>query len=262
MKLEDVQHTFVGGIKTACITHKDSVKLYTKKIRQCFTSGIRDEKITPLVVFDTNGHALALTGSNKEFLHALKQADLIHADGQSIVTLSFLLCKDIIPERTATTDTIHEIPMLYKEDLRHFLLGGEKQVVERCANILASRYGNFKIAGTRDGFFSEAEEDEVIAQINAAEPDILWVGLGKPKEQLFIIKNKHKINVPVVITCGGCYNFISGDYTRAPQWMQEYGLEWLYRLLKDPKKLFWRYLSTNPLAMYYAIKYRNKQEWR
>jgi N-acetylglucosaminyldiphosphoundecaprenol N-acetyl-beta-D-mannosaminyltransferase len=91
-----------------------------------------------------------------------------------------------------------------------------------------------------------------------SQADILWVGLGKPKEQTFVIRNKLLIKVPVIITCGGCYNFVTGDYKRAPLLFQKLGLEWLHRAVTEPRKLLWRYLTTNPHAIYCAIKYRHR----
>lgn len=253
MKLEDIAHTHVGGIKTACITRAELVKLITTRVDDFRHDSIG---IAPLLIFDSNGHGISLANSNKAFMDALSAADVIHADGQSVVSMSKWVTGPNIPERSATTDTIHDIPKLASESLRHFLLGGNQQVVEKCANILADQYANFTIAGTQHGYFDKNECDDIIDIINSAAPDVLWVGLGKPLEQEWVVRNKHKLKVPVIISCGGCYNYVTGDYARAPQWMQNAGIEWLHRALTEPKKFLWRYITTNPHSIYCVLKHK------
>ena len=256
MKLENVTFSFVAGIKTACLSRKELVDVVCQYINDYKNSRNTNAKLTPLVIFDSNGHAISLAHTNHSFYQALKQADLVHADGQSVVAFSRWFSNFHVPERSATTDTIHDIPQFASAELRHYFLGGEQVVVERCAEIMSHTYANFHIAGTQHGFFYELEEGGIVDHINQSKADVLWVGLGKPKEQLFVIRNKDKLTVPVIITCGGCYNYITGDYSRAPQIWQQWGIEWLHRCLTEPKKFFWRYLTTNPHSIYCAIKYR------
>jgi len=105
-------------------------------------------------------------------------------------------------------------------------------------------------------YFSRDEEDEVIAEINAARPDILWVGLGVPLEQQFIERNIDRLTgVGVIKTSGGLFDFISGKNARAPAWMQAAGLEWLYRVWLEPRRLAMRYLTTNPQAIGALIRH-------
>ncbi|MBF7074877.1 WecB/TagA/CpsF family glycosyltransferase [Glaciecola sp. MH2013] len=211
---------------------------------------------SPFVIFDANGHAISLANSSTTFMHSLNQADLVHADGQSVVRFSQWIDGHEIPERTATTDTITDLPELSEHSLRHFLLGGSEETVSNCAQILNSTYHNFHIAGALHGYFDKSKSDEVIAHINASNADVLWVGFGKPIEQYWIMENKSKLRVPVIISCGGCFNYVTGDYKRAPLWMQNRGLEWAHRMLTEPKKLFWRYLTTNPHAVYCVLKHK------
>ena len=117
--------------------------------------------------------------------------------------------------------------------------------VESCALTLEKNYPGVQIVGYRNGYFSENEEAGVIAQINACDVDIVWVGLGKPKEQLFAQRAKSQLNCAWIATCGGCFNFVIGSYSRAPIWMQKAGLEWLHRMATGPRYLIGRYLYTN-----------------
>lgn len=249
----------VGGLQTACVTRKELVDICVDKIA---TYRLSDIPSKPYIIFDSNGHGISLANHELSFFQSLQKADLIHADGQSVVSMSSWVDGPNIPERSATTDTIHDIPLIFDKQIKHFLLGGKKQVVEKCAQILSAQYKNFEMVGTHDGYFDKDTQSlDVIAQINNSQADILWVGLGKPQEQAWVIKYKEAIKVPVIISCGGCYNYVTGDYARAPMWMQNMGIEWLHRALTEPKKFLWRYITTNPHSIYCVLKhkYANKK---
>lgn len=212
------------------------------------------------LVFDVNGHALSLAKTDPSYRDAVSKADIIHADGGFLVTLSRILGLHVIPERSATTDMIHDFAEAFSgTDHGFYLLGGEERVNRRCSEILQATYPALKISGRRDGFFSSSDEQTVVDDINASGASILWVGLGKPKEQDFCVRWRDKLNVRWVITCGGCYNYITGDYSRAPLWMQRMNLEWLYRMATEPRKLFWRYLITSPHALWIALREHGPQ---
>lgn len=247
MKGNEIKTTNVAGIETACISRKGLVELIVKKVKEY------DNHSPPFVIFDSNGQAISLANSDSHFNELIKSADLVHADGQSVVWFSRMFTNNTIPERSATTDTIHDIPNVERSNLKHFLLGGTEEVVSECSKILKEKYLNFNIVGIANGYFSSEQERSIIDKINHTKPDILWVGLGKPKEQDFIIKWKSQLSVPVIISCGGCYNYVTGNYKRAPLILQNLGLEWLYRALSDPKTFLFRYLKTNPHAIFCAI---------
>jgi exopolysaccharide biosynthesis WecB/TagA/CpsF family protein len=256
MKLENVTFTNIGGLKTACVTRGELVDVMVQRVRD-YHDKSTNVYHQPLSIYSTNGHSISIANSDKAMMKLLNTADLLHADGQSVVKFSEWFSNNTIPERSATTDTIHDVPQHYAAPLRHFLLGGKPNTIEKCADILSSTYDNFIVAGHQHGYFNPDEQESVIQEINASRPDVLWVGLGKPKEQEFIDLMKTKLNVPVIISCGGCYNFVTGEYSRAPNWMQRLGLEWLHRAATEPKKLLWRYMTTNPHAVYCAFKHRN-----
>ena len=135
--------------------------------------------------------------------------------------------------------------------MTHFLLGSTEEVNAACEAQLLKAYPGIKIVGRHHGYFS-GSESEVIRQINAVSPDILWIGLSKPSEQIFAVRNRQKLNARWAITCGGCFNYITGHYRRAPRWMQDNHLEWLFRLVTTPK-LIGRYLTTSPHAIWLAL---------
>lgn len=250
--LSEITTVNIGGINTACLSRKDLALIIGKV-------AIDDSLSQPVLIFDSNGHGISEANLNPRFHELLKAADIVHADGQSVVKFSkhFYEKEFSIPEATPTTDTIHEIPEYNLENINHFLLGGKESVVKKASEILVEKHPRFILSGYQDGYFSEAEELDIVNKIDESGCQVLWVGLGKPKEQEFCVRNKQNFkNVKVIITCGGCYNYITGEYKRAPKWMQDSGFEWLHRMLTQPKHLFWRYLTTNPHAIYCMLKHR------
>lgn len=248
MSLKQFKVANVGGIETACIDRQQITDLIATTVTQYRNASL--EERSPYLIFDNNGHAISYANTKPEFKQQLAMADLIHADGQSVVSFSKWLKGHVIPERSATTDMVHDIAEMQDKPLRHFLLGGKDEVVTQAADLLDKKHPNFIVAGVHHGYFTEHEEEIICDLINKVKPDVLWVGLGKPQEQAFCIRNKSRLDVPVVITCGGCYNYITGDYPRAPLWMQNAGIEWVHRVATNPRQLFMRYLLTNPHAIY------------
>jgi N-acetylglucosaminyldiphosphoundecaprenol N-acetyl-beta-D-mannosaminyltransferase len=236
----------VGGIRTACLSRS---QLTTLMVGDCFAA--RGGRRRPKLVFASNGHAIALVAADAQFREYFQAANLIHADGQPVVLASKLLTRHPIPERSATTDFVHDAARAAGEHgLRFFLLGGSESINAQCAAILSEDYPGLHMAGRRNGYFPPDEEAAICEAINASGADVLWVGLGVPLEYEFCIRNRHRLNPGWIVTCGGCFNFVTGGYARAPRWMQASGLEWLYRLLREPRRLFRRYAVTNPLAMF------------
>ena len=136
---------------------------------------------------------------------------------------------------------------------RHFFYGGAPGVADRLAARLKARYPALVIAGTHTPPYrpADAEEDpEVIDAINAAAPDIVWVGLGTPKQDYWVARHRAQLRAPVLIAIGAAFDFHAGLLRQAPRWMRRNGLEWLFRLLQEPRRLAFRYLVYNPLFVF------------
>jgi len=235
-----------GDFRIDCLSRSDLVRL---ALEDCGRDG------RPRLVFDVNGHALSLAKTDAHYREAVQQADIVHADGGFLVTLSRRLGLPEIPERSATTDMIRDFASAFSGTEHGFyLLGGEERVNRQSTEILSKTYPGLRISGRRNGFFTQHEEASVVKAINDSGAAILWVGLGKPKEQDFCVRWKDKLNVKWIVTCGGCYNYITGDYGRAPAWMQRSNIEWIHRMATEPRKLFWRYAITSPHALWIAMR--------
>jgi len=239
----------IGGVKTACLSRKG---LSTLMLADCLEARARPR--APKLVFSVNGNSIARAAADPAFRRAYAEADLIHADGQPVVLASRLLTPTPIPERSATTDYFHDAAKTAAaHGLSFYLLGGTGQVNAAAAAEMQRLYPGLRIAGRRDGYFARADEEAVCADINSSGADIVWIGLGVPLEQDFAVRNRARLKAGWLVTCGGCFNFVTGDYARAPGWMQRVGLEWLFRVLKEPRRLFWRYALTNPRALYMIL---------
>lgn len=243
------ERVVVGGVRTACLSRQQMSRLM---VGDCLAA--RGGRRAPKLVFATNGHAVALAGTDPNFRSTFQEADIIHADGAPVVFASKVLTRSPIPERSATTDFLHDAArMAEAHGLAFFLLGATEEVNAACAATLHASYPNLKIAGRRHGYFRPSDEQAICEEINASGADVLWAGLGVPLEYEFCTRNRDRLKPGWIVTCGGCFNFAAGAYVRAPAWMQRTGLEWLHRLWREPRRLFWRYAVTNPLAIFLLL---------
>ena len=203
-------------------------------------------------------------GGNDELWGYLKDADLVTADGMPIVALSRLL-RQPLPERVTGADMVPAIlRRCAEEGLSVYVLGGDRDAVEeafeksgclgremsdgrreessRPASDVSSQKQPLRIVGIDPAFVKlDEEQPDIVARINAAKPDILFVALGNPKQELWMGRNKAKLDVGAMIGVGGTFNFLAGRVKRAPRWMQKSGLEWVYRIVQEPGRLWRRY---------------------
>jgi N-acetylglucosaminyldiphosphoundecaprenol N-acetyl-beta-D-mannosaminyltransferase len=244
------REVMVGGLKTACLSRDELMALM---VEQCLAKRMTPS-LPPKLVFAVNGHTLSLAATDEKFRDHNEAADIIHADGQPIVFASKILTETPVPERSATTDFFHDAAIAAREHgLRFYLLGATEDVNARCAEVMRELYPNLQIVGRRHGYFRREDEAAICEEINRADADVVWVGMGIPLEQGFCVRNKHRIDAGWVVTAGGCFNYVTGDYRRAPDWMQAAGLEWLHRIWREPRRLFWRYAITNPHALFLLL---------
>lgn len=235
----------IGGIPTDLCSEQSLTNLIVEKSIQDRTSG-RHARL----VFDINGHGLALAAFDSAYAKSLLSAEVVHADGQPIVWASRVACAESIPERTATTDLIHAVGRASEsKGLRVFFLGAKPEVIDRASKKFLHLYPTAQLAGHLDGYFAESDLDAIVEKINRSNTDVVFVGLGKPREQVLCSALRSRLEVSWLITAGGCFDFLAGDAPRAPAVMQKLSLEWLYRLSMDPRRLAWRYLWTNTVAL-------------
>ncbi len=240
----------IGGLPIAVIDRAASARLMVDLALARRATGQR-----ALVITSANGQVLSMCAQDQSIRALFLDADLIHADGMPLVFASRLLCKTALPERVATTDLFHDVARIAPErGATFYLLGATSAVVNEAARRARALYPDLKIVGQRSGYFGREEESHVVAAINAARPDILWLGMGAPAELMFAVRHREALHdVGVIKTSGGLFDFLSGKNPRAPQWMQTAGLEWAYRVYREPRRLAGRYLVTNPHAAFVLL---------
>lgn len=209
-----------------------------------------------------NIHAMNIACENRTHRKALNDADLVYCDGEG-VRLGARILGEILPQRMTGADWIWELcAMCEKKGYSLYLLGGERGVGERAALKLQGRYPDMEIAGTHHGFFQKEgeENDKVISLVNEKSPDILLVGFGSPLQEIWIHENFEKFDAFVVWAVGAVVDFVSEKVPRGPRWMLDNGLEWLFRLMVEPRRMWKRYIIGN-LVFFKRIvtaKFRNR----
>jgi N-acetylglucosaminyldiphosphoundecaprenol N-acetyl-beta-D-mannosaminyltransferase len=174
-------------------------------------------------------------------------ADLVGVDGTGII-LGAKLFGIHVPERVAGVDLMHNILALCAEQgYRPYLLGARPEVLETALNKLRQRHPNIEIAGSHHGYFKPEQEADIIEAIRVAQPDCLFVGMPTPRKERFMARHRAALEVPFVMGVGGGIDILAGHVRRAPDIWQRNGMEWLYRVVQEPRRMWWRYLSTNLL---------------
>jgi N-acetylglucosaminyldiphosphoundecaprenol N-acetyl-beta-D-mannosaminyltransferase len=210
----------------------------------------------PAYLTSTNGEVTYRCAVDEAERSLFLQADAIHADGMPHVFVSRIRCEVPLPERVATTDLFYDVAREAEaRGATMFMLGASEASNSLAAQLVKDKFPRIKLVGRRHGYFADADDEVVVCdQIARLAPDILWVSMGVPREQEFIVRHRHRLtSVGIIKTSGGLFDFLSGSKRRAPAWMQNAGLEWLWRAWLEPKRLGWRYLRTNPYALYLLL---------
>ncbi|MDO6526639.1 WecB/TagA/CpsF family glycosyltransferase [Motilimonas sp. 1_MG-2023] len=188
-----------------------------------------------------------------QLAESVEQCDIINIDGMGVVWGGRLLGLDI-PERVAGVDLFHNLLNMSQEnEFPVFLLGATDEVVQKTADKVQQLYPNLKVAGYHNGYFWDNEE-AVVDKISKSGARLLFVAITSPKKENFINKWKDKLGVDFVMGVGGTFDVVAGKVNRAPLWMQKYGLEWFYRVLQEPGRMWKRYLVTNSKFFWLLMK--------
>lgn len=204
----------------------------------------------PHYVCVTGVHGVMESQRDESLRRVHNQAGLVTPDGMPLVWLSRLKGYRHV-DRVYGPDLMlalceHSVSRGY----RHFFCGGAEGVPEQLSEVLQKRFPGLQVVGTYSPPFRPLtpEEDEaVVRMINGADPDIVWVGLSTPKQERWMAEHRARLNAPVLIGVGAAFDFLTSRKPQAPRWMQRAGLEWLFRLLTEPRRLWRRYLINNPL---------------
>ena len=209
-------------------------------------------------------HAVTVGYEDREMHEALQRATLVLPDGMPVVWAANLLGENLRERVYGPELMLRYNDRCAERGHRVWLYGGRDQgsLVQLALN-MRQRHPNIKIVGGYSPPFhalSPKEEDDVVRQINDARPDVLWVGIGVPKQEKWMARMRDRLEVPVMCGVGAAFDFHAGRISQAPGWMQQRGLEWIYRIAQEPRRLLPRYLYYNPrFVMAFARQYMTER---
>ncbi len=232
--------------------------LNTEEILQTFETFLGAD--SPKSVFFINAHCFNIAQKNKKYRDVINSASLLLNDGIGI-KIGTAMLGEKVKENMNGTDFIPEaLEFAAQKKLNVYFLGAGKGVAEEAKTKIEKKISGIDIVGVHDGYFDEAEEAKIVDEINDKQVDLLIVGMGVPKQELWVAKNIDRFKTLKICIAGGAIlDFMAGRFKRAPLFMQNNGLEWLFRLSNEPSRLFKRYAVGIPVFFYYALKLKGKK---
>lgn len=215
------------------------------------------EKRIPTQHVVINANKINLMYQNKKLKKIVNNASIINADGMSILLAAKVLGYNI-PERVTGIDLFEALVSLCEEKgYKPYFLGATQEVIYKIEQIYKKKYPNINFAGFHHGYFKN--DAAIVADIKKSQADILFLGFSSPKKEYWANQHLDELNIPFVMGVGGSFDVIAGKTVRAPIWMQEYGMEWFYRFLQEPKRMFSRYIIGNLVFLLHLMKEKWKQ---
>lgn len=214
-------------------------------------------------VVTPNADHIVKLEKDHEFAKVYAYADLILTDGKPLLWIAKWLHTPIV-EKVSGSDLFPRVcEMAAEEDLSVFFLGAKPGVAAKAAKILQKRYPGLHVCGTFSpdpGFEKDENKINEICQIlEKTKPDILFTGMGSPKQEIFYYKIRNRLHISVTLHVGASFDFVAGNVRRAPKWMSNAGLEWLYRLLKEPRRMFKRYIIDDMQIFRIFLRYKTRK---
>ncbi len=212
------------------------------------------------LVLNVNVNCLNLAVQHSWLRRFLNQAEIVFCDGIGVV-LGAKILGYYIPQRITYADWIWQLAAFAEpREFTFYFLGARPGLAQKAAENLQRQCPSLKVVGARDGYFdkktSSPENQAVIAEINACRPNILLLGMGMPLQEKWLMENWDHLDVNIALTGGAVFDYVSGELQRAPKWMTDNGMEWLGRLLIEPKRLWKRYLVGNPHFLWRVVQQR------
>jgi len=243
--LPDVARVHLFGVDVDAVDMDGAVEMARRAVR---SGGVHQHVVL-------NAAKVVAMHDDPHLAQIVRECDFILADGAPIVWFSHLVGTPL-PERVAGADLFERLVAQAAADGHSvYFLGARPHVVARVARTFLARHPDLRVAGWRDGFWTS--DDEVIAEVRAAAPDYLFLAIPSPRKERWLHQHLHALDVPFVMGVGGSFDVIAGEITRAPRWMQRIGMEWSWRLIKEPRRMFKRYLVGNTRFIALCVR-----EWR
>ena len=207
-----------------------------------------------------NASKVNLMEADNELAKIVNDCPLINADGASIVWAAKKLGVPLT-ERVTGIDLFQELVKLSAEKgYKIYLFGAKEEVVVKVKAIFEERYSGIRIVGYRNGYFTEADEPQIVADMAASGADMMFVAFSSPKKEYWVHKYLDQVGIPFVMGVGGSFDVVAGVTDRAPKWMQDHGLEWFYRFIQEPGRLWKRYIVGNAKFVLLTLKYKHAKK--
>ncbi|MCX7020420.1 MAG: WecB/TagA/CpsF family glycosyltransferase [bacterium] len=253
-----------AGVSSIITTLVDTVKAHPtqkngqKKLEELAASD--DLSLRPAHACFVNAHNFNLATDNPDYMRVLKQADFVLPDGIG-VKFALRMAGGRLRKNLNGTDLFPSLmSALGQEGWAIYLLGAEQTVLDRACENIARMYPDVIIAGRHNGYFSFADEPALADGINRSGAQVLVLGMGTPRQELWAARNLNRLHVPLAMSMGGVLDFLGGKNKRAPLWMRQCGLEWFFRMMQEPRRLWRRYIIGNNIFVFRALKWRRSQE--
>jgi len=232
---------FFAGIKLAPISFEESMRLVESFVQD----GSYHYQIS------LNAGKIVAAQKDQKLLSIINQADILNADGAPIKLITQILYRSYT-KLMGGLDYMDGLAIRHPE-YKYYFLGSSEKAVQRTVDYYKIKY-NLNVVGWRNGYYTEAEVEEIIRDINDKDTDILYVALGTPQKEYFLYDHKDLLKCKLAIGVGGAFNIIAGFQTRAPKFLQHLGLEWLYRVIQEPGRMWYRYLTGNSMFIWLTLK--------
>lgn len=203
-----------------------------------------------------NANKLNLMQKDVALRTIVNNSELINADGASVLLAGKILGKPLVERVTGIDLFLELLEKCEKKDYRPYFFGATQEVIEEVVNFIKKKYPNIDIAGYRNGYFDALNSDEIVKQISDSKADLLFVGFSSPQKEYWINDHLEQMNVPFVMGVGGSFDVVAGKTKRAPKLWQKLGMEWLFRFIQEPRRMFKRYIIGNLKFLYYVGKER------
>lgn len=204
-----------------------------------------------------NVHTIIEAINNDKLKNAINNSFLALTDGQPLVYYAKLQGMTNICRIFGPSFLEYVLMNGQKESLSHYFFGNSQETIDKMISVIKNKFPNSIIAGSLSppfkNNFTKEENEKYLADINSSNADIIWISLGAPKQELWMYDNYGKLKKGVMIGIGAGFDYLIGNTKHAPKWMKDYALEWIYRLLQEPKRLWKRYLVSNTLFIIYFV---------
>jgi N-acetylglucosaminyldiphosphoundecaprenol N-acetyl-beta-D-mannosaminyltransferase len=240
-KLKNTKYLSLFGLKVNNTSMGDTVKWITDTKTQPYETKIG---------FFINVNSINLSIENTQFFKELSKANALFADGSGM-RLAANKAGYLLKGNNNGTDMLpHLCKRCVENNQSLYLFGAAPGVANKAANTLVSQFPKLKIAGTEHGYKTDSHDEQIITAINNSDCDVLLVAMGSPVQEQWLLKHRDQLQCKTALAVGGLFDFYSGNISRSPMWLREIGMEWMWRLLQEPRNKFSRYVIGNPLFLY------------